>query len=496
LPKEKLKIAIVSSEVVPFAKTGGLADVAGALPKVLSKLGHEVKVFLPKYKMVDDQKFNLIDKKIESTKILIGEKQIELGLKSAKLTDSKAEFLFLVNDFYYLRDELYRDNSTGLDYIDNDERFILLARGALEVLKKLNWQPDIIHCNDWQSGLIPAYLKTLYKDDPFFKNTATLFSIHNLAYQGNFPSETFDKLGLDRSLFCPASPFEFWSKVSFLKAGIVYTDIVNTVSPTYALEIQSGPEYGYGLEGVLFSRKDDLFGIINGIDYDIWNPKTDELIPYKYDPDDLSGKEKNKEYLLKTSKLPLDKKRTLLIGVISRLADQKGFDLIAQISERLLSLDLKIVILGTGDEKYHLLFTNMQKKFPHKIKVTLGFDNKLAHLIEAGSDMFLMPSGYEPCGLNQLYSLKYGTVPIVRHTGGLADTIQDYNPITGKGNGFSFKDYNAEKLLETIQRAINLYKSENLWTKLMLAGMKQDFSWKASAKKYVELYQRALSKKW
>ncbi len=496
MQQEKLNIAFVSSEVVPFAKTGGLADVSGALPKVLSKLGHQVKVFLPKYKIVDDRKFNLADKKVVVDRIPIGDKELGLEVESCKLGDSKVEYLFLKNDFYYLRDELYKDKNTGSDYLDNDERFILLARGTLEVLKLLGWQPDIVHCNDWQSGLIPAYLKTVYQDEVFFKKTATLFSIHNLAYQGNFPAETFPKIGVDHGLFYPASPFEFWSKLSFIKAGICYADIINTVSPTYALEIQSGPEYGYGMEGILSTRKNDLFGIINGIDYDIWNPAVDKLIPYNFDTDDLSGKKKNKEELLKKNKLPLDKDRTPLIGIISRLADQKGFDLIAQISQRLLSLDLKIVILGTGDEKYHRLFTDMQKKFPHKIKVNLTFDDRLAHLIEAGSDMFLMPSGYEPCGLNQLYSLKYGTVPIVRKTGGLADTIEDYNPLTGKGNGFSFQDYDAEKLLETIQRAINLYKNEKLWNKLMLTGMKQDFSWKSSAKKYLELYERALSKKW
>ena len=496
MAEDKLKIAFVSPEVVPFAKTGGLADVAGALPKVLSKLGHEIKVILPKYKMIDQKKFDLKSKKMQPSPIPIGEKQAKLEVKSAQLEDSEVEWLFLANDFYYCRDELYRDNKTGQDYADNDERFILFARGTLEILKQLGWQPDIIHCNDWQSGLIPAYLNTAYQNDSFFEKTACLYSIHNLAYQGNFPAEVFYKLGVDKNLFYPMSPFEYWSKLSFMKSGIAYANLVNTVSPTYALEIQSGSEYGYGLEGVLSTRKNDLFGIINGIDYDIWNPQVDKLIPYAYNPKDLSGKEKNKQQLLRQNNLPEDKGRTPLIGVISRLADQKGFDLIAQISGRLLSLDLKIVILGTGDEKYHQLFANMQKKFPNKIKVNLAFDDKLAHLIEAGSDMFLMPSRYEPCGLNQLYSLKYGTVPIVRKTGGLADTIQDYDPATGTGNGFAFDNYDAEKLLETIQRAINSYKDKKLWTKLMLAGMEQDFSWKASATKYVELYQKALSKKW
>ena len=500
-----LKILIVSPEVVPFAKTGGLADVCGALPKALAELGHQVKVILPKYKMVDEKKFQLSEIKVNPSLILIQDKSKKIAVKSYQLSFTPVEYLFLVNDEYYDRDELYKNRSTGFDYEDNDERFIFFARGTLEILKALDWQPDIIHVNDWQSALIPAYLKTLYANDPFFsakggsasgrKQTATLFSIHNVAYQGNFPKSAFDKVGVPKDLFYPTSPFEFWGNVNFMKVGISYADVINTVSETYAVEIQSSSEFGYGLEGVLRTRNADLYGIVNGIDYEVWSPEKDKLISYNYSLEDLSGKRKNKDLLLKVCNLPLSTKDVPLIGIISRLADQKGFDLLAQILDQLLFLDLQMVILGTGDEKYHRLFSEISKKYPRKISVNLRFDDPLAHLIEAGSDMFLMPSKYEPCGLNQLISLKYGTVPIVRKTGGLADTIENYNPETGQGTGFVFKNYDAVELLKMVKLALRTYEDKSAWSSLIRNGMKKDFSWGASAKKYVEVYQQALQKK-
>ncbi len=491
---ERLKILIASPEVVPFAKTGGLADVTGTLPKALAKLGHQVKVILPKYRMVNQKKFGLSEVDASFPQIPVGDARKDISVKRYVTGDGEVEWLFAVNDEYFDREELYRDQSTGFDYEDNDQRFIFFARGTLEILKALNWRPDIVHANDWQSALIVAYLKTLYAGDEFFKDTATVFSIHNLAYQGNFPKKTFDKIGVSKDLFYPTSPFEFWGKVNFMKAGIYYADVINTVSETYAVEIQSGSEYGHGLEGVLRGRNADLFGIVNGIDYDVWSPQKDKLISHSFSPEDLSGKRKNKELLLKLCNLPFSKRDIPLIGIISRLADQKGFDLLAQIADELLALDLQMVILGTGDEKYHRLFTAIRAKYPKKISVNLLFDNPLAHLIEAGSDTFLMPSRYEPCGLNQLYSLKYGTVPIVRKTGGLADTIENYDPRTGDGTGFVFKGYDASELLETVELALSVYKDKGAWSTLMKNGMKKDFSWESSARKYVELYQRAQEK--
>ena len=494
MPKRKLEILIATPEAVPFAKTGGLADVCGSLPKALSGLGHQVKIILPKYRIVDESIFHLQEVNIDFPEIPLGEKKEKIRLKSCRASDSGIEYLFMVNDKYYDRDELYKDKTTGFDYVDNDERFILFTRGTLEVLKALNWQPDIIHANDWQSALVSAYLKTLYAGDPFFAGTSTVFSVHNIAYQGNFPKSSFAKIGVAKDLFYPTSPFEFWGNVNFLKVGISYADVLSTVSERYAVEIQSSSEFGFGLEGVLRTRNPDLYGIVNGIDYEEWSPEKDKFVPYHYSKEDFSGKEKNKRVLLEKCNLPKTSENVPLIGIVSRLADQKGFDILAEASDRLLSLDLQMVILGTGEEKYHKLFKQMAKKYPQKISVNLRFDNTLAHLIEAGVDMFLMASRYEPCGLNQLYSLKYGTVPIVRETGGLADTIQDYDPKTGEGTGFVFKNYDSDELLEVVKRALRVYQNKEVWTKLMKNGMQKDFSWQASAKKYEDLYQKALQK--
>jgi starch synthase len=490
---QSLKILVVSPEAVPFAKTGGLADVAGALPKALAGLGHSVKLVLPLYALVDRKKYKLEEIQHGLSAEVAGRTEL-FNLYQDVSENRPFETWFIEHPGFFNRPELYRDPSTGNDWADNDERFILFSKAVLESCRKANFMPDIIHCNDWQSGLIPALMKVDpgYKD---FSDIATLFSLHNIAYQGNFPSSTFGKLGLDWSLFAPGAGFEFWNNISFLKAGVWYTDIINTVSKRYAQEIQSSNEYGYGFEGMLKERTEDLYGVLNGIDDDIWNPAKDDLIPAKFNPDDLSGKEKCKAALRKEAKLPAVRRDVPIIGIISRLADQKGFDLIAEVADSILELDLQIVILGTGDQKYHDLFKSLQEKYPKKLSVTLGFDNKLAHLIEAGSDMFLMPSRYEPCGLNQMYSLKYGTIPIVRETGGLADTIENANPARGKGTGFVFRNYDAKEMLNSIKFAVEVFKDKNIWEVMMLRGMRQDFSWKASGAKYVELYLKAIAKK-
>ncbi|MCJ7458563.1 MAG: glycogen synthase GlgA [candidate division Zixibacteria bacterium] len=494
MAKDKLRVLLVSPEVVPFAKTGGLADVAGALSKVLSRMGCEVKTILPKYKMVDEKKYGLENIDSFLPGIRIAEKEVKFKIKKCHLPDSNAEYLFLENKEFFDRDELYADKKTGQDYEDNDERFILFARGVLETIKALDWKPDLIHCNDWQSALIPAYLKTILEEEPFYKNIATLLTIHNIAYQGNFPRSTFDKLGLKKELFYPLSPFEYWGGVNFLKIGISYADLINTVSEKYAQEIQSGPEFGYGMEGILKDRTRDTYGVLNGADYEEWSPEKDKLIPYNYGKGNLQIKSKNKELLLRQAGLETDRNEPL-IGMISRLADQKGFDLLHEIADKLLSLGVKLIILGTGEQKYHIFLSGLEKKYPDKAKIYLKYDNKLAHLIEAGADIFLMPSRYEPCGLNQMYSLRYGTVPIVRETGGLADTIQDYDTQNQKGTGFVFKDYNGDELLSAIKRALILFKDRTAWKNLMLQGMEKDFSWEASAKKYIQLYNKAVAKK-
>ena len=489
---EPLKILLTSPEAVPYAKTGGLADVAGALPKALASLGHDVKLILPLYPQVDRQKFNL--RKIAGLSAEVAGREESFNLYQSDAENGTFSAWFIEHQGFFDRPELYRDPGTGKDWADNDERFAFFARAILESVRATDFRPDIIHANDWQSGLVPAFLKAdkHYADLP---DIATLLSIHNIAYQGNFPRDTFAKLGLDMALFAPGQGFEFWGYVSYLKAGIWYSDLLNTVSKRYAQEIQTSDEYGFGLEGVLKERSKDLYGILNGIDDAVWNPAKDDLLPAKFNPDNHAGKAKCKTALRKKMGLPAVKKDIPIIGIISRLADQKGFDLIAEVADEILALNLQIVILGTGDKKYHDLFTALHEKYPKKIAISLGFDNALAHLIEAGSDMFLMPSRYEPCGLNQMYSLKYGTIPIVRETGGLADTIENANPTKGTGNGFVFRNYDAKELLKTIKFALEVYRDKGVWEIMMLRGMRQDFSWAASAAKYVEVYREAIARK-
>ncbi|MCX6641037.1 MAG: glycogen synthase GlgA [bacterium] len=494
MPKKKYKILFASSEVVPFAKTGGLADVAGALPKHLHSLGHDVRVIMPKYESIKDAKFKLREVvRLRSIVVPLGNKTHTVSIKCASIPDTKVQVYFVDYPDFYNGEGLYQDAQTGRDYENNDLRFLLFSRAVLEMTKVLSWQPDVIHCNDWQTTGIPLYLKTLYKDDPFFSKTATVLSIHNVGYQGIFSKQTVHNAGLSESLFYSMSPIEFYDRFNFLKAGISYSNVITTVSETYAKEIQVSDEYGFGLEGVLRDRKEDLFGILNGIDDDIWNPELDSLIAQKFTRQDLKGKEENKKALLDQCGLKFDP-RVPLIGIISRLADQKGFDLINEVFDQISELNMQMVVLGTGDKKYHDLFADAVKKHPAKFSVHLTFNNQLAHQIEAGSDMFLMPSRYEPCGLNQMYSFMYGTVPIVRSTGGLADTVLDVTTNPDTGTGFSFADYSAEAMLDAIQRALAYYQKQQNWKKLQLRGMNQDFSWQSSAKKYIEIYQLAIKK--
>lgn len=489
----RLKILIASSEIFPFAKTGGLADVSGFLPGVIAGLGHEVKTIMPRYDSIPNE---LLSAARHDKSLNIKLDGITHRLDLYRQTDmvTLSEQLFIANDHFFGRAGIYQDPATQKDYPDNDERFLFFCRGILESLKCIDWQPDIIHANDWQTALLPSFLATSEADDDFYADTATLFTIHNLAYQGLFPAKTFTKLNLAEELFSPTGPFEFYKKTNYLKSAIWYADIINTVSDRYAQEIQSDPEYGCGLEGVLKSRSKDLHGIVNGVDYDEWSPEKDKYIPFKYSRLQLSGKRNNKVELVNRVGLPM-RDHVPLIGIISRLADQKGFDLIEEAADELLSLDLQLVILGTGDKKYHTLLKQLQTKYPDKCAAILNYDNDLAHLIEAGADMFLMPSRYEPCGLNQLYSLKYGTVPIVRKTGGLADTIEDFDPVTKEGTGFVFEKYDADEMIAAIKRALAIFPKKRIWRTIAKAGMKKDFSWNRSAQKYINLYNLARAKK-
>ncbi len=490
-----LNILFVSSEVDPFAKTGGLADVSGALPQTIKELEHEIRVIMPRYGSINERKSRLHQMiRLNDIVIPIGSKSFPLTVKSSFITNNqvKVQVYFIDNADLFGRTGLYVHPETKKDYHDNDERFFFFDKAVLELLKHLGWQPDIIHCNDWQTGLIPAYLKTIYRDDPFYADTRTVFTVHNMAYQGVFPKSSFAKTGLPPELFSDEG-IQAYGNINLMKSGLVFADAITTVSEKYAEEIRTSEEYGCGLQEIVKRRRNDLSGIVNGIDYSLWDPSVDRLIPHRYDARSLDLKGENKKDLLRQMNLPFDE-HVPLVGIISRLADQKGFDLIGEAVDDLMKLGLQLVILGTGEKRYHELFEKAHKKYPTKIGLSLTFNNDLAHLIEAGSDMFLMPSRYEPCGLNQLYSLRYGTVPVVRATGGLDDTIDDYVSSTGEGTGFKFKTYDSREMLHALHRAVQTYADRPAWRKLMRSGMARDFSWETSARKYIQLYRNLVKK--
>ena len=477
-----MHIAFAASECVPFSKTGGLADVVGALPRALAALGHQVSVYLPRYrqtKLTDPQTV------VRSITIPFDDKYRFCSVVTAG-TSAGVKFYFVDYPPYFDREALY--GSPAGDYPDNAERFALFSRAVLEASKILG-VPHVFHCHDWQSALVPVMLRTLYAEDPAFREVATVFTIHNMGYQGLFPPDTLPLLMLPWDLLT-ISKMEFFGQVNFLKGALVLSDYVTTVSKKYSQEIQT-TEYGFGLEGVLRNRAATVTGILNGVDYDEWSPQTDKFIAAKYSPQDLSGKLKCKHDLLHAFGVTNADSKVPVIGIVSRFAAQKGFDLIAQIMDRLAREEMIVVALGTGDKPYEEMFQRLNKQFPNKIAVKVAFDNAIAHKIEAGADMFLMPSRYEPCGLNQIYSLKYGTVPIVRATGGLDDTIEPWDARTGKGTGFKFSDYTGEALLATIKQALLAYRDPSSWQTLMRNGMSRDFSWGASAREYGKIYERA-----
>ncbi len=478
-----MNVVFVSSEVAPFARTGGLGDVSGSLPKGLQRLGHEVSVFMPFYRHVRCDGFEPphIGEKLT---VPVDGKPVDYLVRFAHLPGTTVPVYFIDNGAYFNREELYVDPSTGKDYIDNCARFSFFSRAVLETIRSIGIRPDVVHCNDWQSAMIPVYIKGIYKDIDCFKNTLTVLTVHNLAYQGLFPAKDIEMTGLDRRYF-NSEQLEYHGDINFLKGGLVFADIITTVSKRYSEEIQTG-EFGAGLDGVLKKRSKDLYGIVNGIDYSVWNPEDDELIPAAYGPDRLEGKKTCKESLLKRAGLP-QKTDVPLIGMITRLAEQKGIDLLVECWDELMRLDIGLFLLGSGDRRYQDALRSLADKYPDKFHVHIGFDNRLSHEIEAGADMFLMPSRYEPCGLNQLYSLKYGTVPIVRKTGGLADTVTP-------SVGFLFESYTSGEMLKAIGEAVDAYRDRPKWSGLMRAGMLQDWSWDKSARRYANIYEEAFKR--
>jgi len=477
-----MHIAFAASECVPFSKTGGLADVIGALPPALVHLGHKATVFLPRYRQTKlDNPRTVIpsitvpfDDRYRFCSVLDG------GVRSG------VQFYFIEYPPFFDRDALY---GTALgDYHDNAERFALFSRAVLEATKILG-APDVLHCHDWQTALMPILLKTLYDEDPAFATVPCVFTIHNLGYQGLFPPEILPLLMLPWDLFT-MSKLEFYGKVNFLKGAISMADFITTVSRKYSQEIQTA-EYGFGLEGVLRARGNTIAGILNAVDYVSWNPETDPYLAARYSASDLRGKAACKADLLKEVGLAQDTQLPV-VGIVSRFVPQKGFDLIQQVADRLALEDLIMVVLGSGMRDYEEMFRRLARQFPQKFAIKIAYDNALSHKIEAGSDIYLMPSHYEPCGLNQIYSMRYGTVPVVRGTGGLDDTVEQFDPRNGKGTGFKFREYSGEVMLQSLRAAIALYRGDqSAWRTLMLNGMAQDFSWTDSAREYVKVYERA-----
>jgi len=475
-----MRILTVASEAIPFAKTGGLADVVGSLPRALARLGHDVDVVMPRYRGVTGGEKS-------------GRVTVRLGGQVADAdvwvrVAGQVRTIFIDYPPYFDRDFLY--GTAGQDYPDNPERFAFLSVAALEWAAASPQRADVIHAHDWQTGLVPMLLQT-GRAPASIARTPSVFTIHNLAYQGVFDSSWLPRLGFGWELM-RIDALEYWGRISYLKSGLMFSRMITTVSPRYAREIQT-PEFGFGFDGILRFRSDDVVGILNGIDYDDWDPARDPNIPEPYDADNTGGKRAAKRALLERYGLRVDEDSMSrpLVGMISRMVDQKGFDLIAQIADQLGGLGASFVLLGTGDRRYEDLWLGLAARHPDRIGTRIGFDDSLAHLIEAGADLFLMPSRFEPCGLNQMYSLRYGTVPVVRAVGGLDDTVRNYNPRTGEGTGFSFDEYSPQALLNTLRWALDIFQDRAAWRRIQREGMHQDLSWDASARQYVKVYERA-----
>jgi starch synthase len=480
-----MKVAFLASEVIPYAKTGGLADVAGALPKFLSRLGAEVRVFMPLYREV--RKKNLpLEPVIAGAALELGGRQVPFSV-FAHRADGVSVF-FIDQPAHFDRDQLY--GTPAGDYPDNAERFAFFSKASLETMRQTGFSPDVVHGHDWQAAAAFAYLKFTYADDAFFAGTRSLFTIHNLAYQGLFEKDVLGRIGLPDSLF-NMNDLEFYGQVNMLKAGILYAAAVTTVSPGYSREIQT-PEFGCGLDGLLRHRAGALYGILNGVDYRDWDPATDRLIPRNFGPADLSGKRDCRTELVRMFGLsaPPD---VPIVGMVTRLAGQKGLDIVCEALDSLLGLGLTLVILGTGDQKIQDFLLQAQKKRPDRLGLKIAFDEKIAHTIYAGSDIFLIPSRYEPCGLTQMYALKYGTIPVVRATGGLDDSIQEFDPRAGSGNGFKFVEASTEALLPAAARSVETFRRPKPWKALVRNAMAADFSWERSATAYLDLYRKIVA---
>ncbi|MBS3819871.1 glycogen synthase, partial [bacterium] len=481
---QKLKVAYVSTEAFPFAKSGELADVASSLPKYLSSLGAEVSLFLPKYRrpQIDSAPK---EKVFSDLKVPLGEKRVKARVYRSE--QGKYDIYFIDSPKYFWRDHIY---GTGKgEYLDNDERFIFYNRAVLEYLLQSGIDVDVLHCNSWPTAMIPVFLKSHYAKKKKFKKVATVFTLHNVTYQGKFPPESLRLAQLNWNYFSSAE-LALNGKFNFLKAGIEYADMLNTVSSSYRKEILT-KKHGFNLEKILQKRKNRLVSIRNGIDYEVWDPQTDPYIAANYSASDLRPKKKCKRDLLEEFGLSLSDK-TPVVGLVSYLAPHKGIDILVEAVDDLMKMKVKLVVLGKGDEKYEDSLSQLQKKYPQKMAFKRELNPALAHKVAAGADIFLIPSLYEPCGLNQLYSFRYGTVPVVRSTGGLRETVKPFDRRSRKGNGFLFKEYSSEALVDAVKRAVDCYRKSSLWKKIVETGLQENFSWENSARKYLNLYQKAL----
>ncbi len=478
-----MKILYVAAEAVPFAKTGGLADVAGSLPKALKADGVDVRVIMPKFGKIPEAYRNAMEH-VYDGELPVAWRKKYVGLDKYELDG--VTYYFVDNEEYFNREGFY-------GYDDDAERFSFFSRAVLDLLPEMDFWPDVIHTNDWHAGLVNVFLKLEHMGDARYERIKTVYTIHNLKYQGVFPKDVMpDVLGLDWKYFNNGD-LEFYDAVNFMKGGIIYADAVTTVSKTYAKEIQY-PYFGEHLDGLLRSREQDLSGIVNGIDYDVYNPRTDKYIFETYDEGSLDRKLDNKTELQKSLGLP-ERRKVPLIAIVSRLVEPKGMDLVVRMMDEILQHeDIQLVVLGTGEKRYEDWFKGLAWRYPKKVSVNIYFSNELAQRIYAGADIFLMPSNYEPCGIGQLIALRYGTIPVVRQTGGLKDTVQQYNKYTQEGNGFVFNNYNAHEMMYALKRALSFYGNYEIWHKIQLNAVQSDFSWKRSAKEYEALYKRLTAK--
>lgn len=480
--EQSLKVLLLAAEIVPFAKVGGLADVVGALPKALQALGNDVRLVMPRYRQVDPERFHLTPV-LQNLSVPMGAFQVEVSVLQGMIGDHIPVYMIDAPRFFD------RENIYG--YTDDGERFILFCRAAIETVRALGWSPDIVHCNDWHTGIVPNWLHTVYHTDPLLAHTASVYTIHNLAYQGIFGYRILEVAGVAANGFVYPQIAELANVVDIMGRGILFADAITTVSERYAQEILT-PTFGERLDHLLRSRRERLFGILNGIDYQEINPATDSHVPTHFDAHTLDARAHNKAELQEYAHLPV-RPEVPLLAMVSRLADQKGFDLLAQIIQPLLVQGVQFVVLGIGDQHYHELFQNLAARYPDQVAIFLTFNTELERRIYAGSDMFLMPSRFEPCGLSQLIAMRYGSVPIVRCVGGLADTVQEYDPDRDEGNGFVFTNYDPWEFFAAVVRALEVFRFKDIWRTIQQRGMAADHSWHASALRYVDVYRNALA---